>query len=98
MFDVWKKLIKVNVYKNMVYYYIQSCWKMLPPNCFTCGMLMSDIELEYEKKLVEIENNASLTPEQKNERKIKLIDSLGLKRYCCRMRLLGYVDKVNIII
>lgn len=82
----------------MVSYYIQLLLRMLPPNCFTCGMLMSDIELEYEKKLNEIENNASLTADQKNDQKVKLIDSMGLKRYCCRMRLLGYVDKVNIII
>jgi DNA-directed RNA polymerase subunit N len=71
---------------------------MLPPTCFTCGMLMSDIELEYEKKLNDIENDGSLNEAQKHEKKVKLIDSFGLKRYCCRMRLLGYVDKINIII
>lgn len=71
---------------------------MLYMKCPTCGLLLGEIELEYEQKFNEIENNDKLTLEQKNKKKIELVDSFGLKgRYCCRSRLISYVDMVQII-
>lgn len=59
---------------------------------------MSDIELEYEEKLAAIENNDKLSDKQKFDKKVELVNSFGLKRYCCKMRLMGYVDMVKTII
>jgi len=71
---------------------------MLPPKCFTCNKLFADIELYYEAELKTIDLSNSLTPEEKNKQKHKLVDSLGLTRYCCRMRVLTYVDLVDVIV
>jgi DNA-directed RNA polymerase subunit N (RpoN/RPB10) len=75
---------------------------MLPPKCFTCGHILADIELEYEDTLEEINNNTKLNDEQKADEKKKLIDKLlpgrWKKRYCCRTRLITYVDLIKIIV
>ncbi len=71
---------------------------MLPPKCFTFNKLLADIELYYESELKRIEIDTISTPEIKSDLKKKLIDSLGINRYCCRMRLISYVDLINIII
>ena len=75
---------------------------MLPPRCFTCGHVLADLELEYEEKLLEIDNNIKLSDEQKSEEKRKLVNKLlpgrWNKRYCCRTRLLSYVDLIKVVI
>ncbi len=75
---------------------------MLPPRCFTCGHVLANLELEFEEKLNEIDNNMKLNAEQKAELKQKLIDKLlpnrWKTRYCCRSRLLSYVDLIKIIV
>lgn len=75
---------------------------MLPPRCFTCGHILADIELDFEEGLNEIENNIKLTNEQKANKKKELIDKLlpgrWKKRYCCRARLISYVDLIKIIL
>jgi DNA-directed RNA polymerase subunit N (RpoN/RPB10) len=43
---------------------------MLPPKCFTCGRIFADIELDYEKKVVELEiNKKNLTIEEIKQEK-----------------------------
>ena len=75
---------------------------MLPPRCFTCGHVLANLELEFEEKLYEIDNNMKLNAEQKADLKQKLIDKLlpnrWKKQYCCRTKLLSYVDLINIIV
>ena len=75
---------------------------MLPPRCFTCGHVLADIELEYEEKLNEIDNNMKLNAEEKAEQKRKLLDNLlpgrWKTRYCCRSRVISYVDLIKIIV
>jgi DNA-directed RNA polymerase subunit N (RpoN/RPB10) len=75
---------------------------MLPPKCFTCGHVLANLELEYEEKLQEIDNNIKLTDEQKQEAKRNLVDKLlpdrWKTRYCCRARLLSYVDLIKVIV
>lgn len=70
---------------------------MLYPRCPTCGKKLSNIEVNYEEAKEKICNNPSLNKEQKNEAKQKLVNSLGLDRYCCKTRLLTYLDTVRII-
>jgi DNA-directed RNA polymerase subunit N (RpoN/RPB10) len=70
---------------------------MLPPKCFTCNKLLADIELYYENELKRIEMEPNHSDKDKEELKKKLVDNCGLTRYCCRMRLISYVDLITII-
>ena len=40
----------------------------------------------------EIENNPKLNTDAKKKDKQKLLNSLGVSRYCCRMRIMGFVN------
>jgi DNA-directed RNA polymerase subunit N (RpoN/RPB10) len=75
---------------------------MLPPRCFTCGHVLANLELEYEEGLQQIDNNFKLSSEEKSELKKKLINKLlpdrWKNRYCCRTRLISYVDLIKVII
>ena len=75
---------------------------MLPIRCFTCGHILGDLQLELEEKFNEIDNDIKLKQKEKNELKKKVINELlpdrWLKRYCCRSRLITYVDAIKIII
>jgi DNA-directed RNA polymerase subunit N (RpoN/RPB10) len=71
---------------------------MLYFKCPTCRTILSNRQIPYEKGLEKIINDKSLTETQKEEEKRKLVNSLGLKRYCCKMRLMTYTRKVKIIL
>ena len=73
---------------------------IVPIRCFTCGRVMADIADYYEEEKSKLEENKNLDPMFKNFEKIhtgKILDSLGLKRYCCRRNLITNVDMMNII-
>jgi DNA-directed RNA polymerase subunit N (RpoN/RPB10) len=70
---------------------------MLQMRCPTCGTLLGDIQLIHEQEIKKIDNS-KLSDIEKNKKKEELINMYGLDRYCCRTRILGYVDIVNIII
>jgi DNA-directed RNA polymerase subunit N (RpoN/RPB10) len=70
---------------------------MLPMRCFTCGTLLGDIQLFHERDIKKIDSS-KLSDDEKNKKKEELINTYGLELYCCRTRLLGYVDIVNEII
>ena len=65
--------------------------------CPTCGTLLGDIQLIHEQEIKKIDNS-KLSEVEKNKKKEELINMYDLDRYCCRTRILGYVDIVNIII
>jgi len=75
---------------------------MLPPRCFTCGHVLANLELEFEDKLQQIDNNVNMSTEDKSKAKRELVNQLlpdrWKKRYCCRARLLSYVDLINVVI
>ena len=71
---------------------------MLYPVCPTCQNLLADKQLKYEDELEKICNDKKLNSDQQQEQKKKLLDDLGLSRYCCRMRMISYVDQVKIIV
>ena len=70
---------------------------MLYVRCPTCGKKLAHLEIQYEEAKEKICNNPSLTQTQKDDAKKKLVNSLGLDRYCCKTRLLTYLDTVHII-
>lgn len=72
---------------------------MLYIKCPTCHKILGHLEIPFEEGLEKIMENPNLTPKQKQEEKIKLVNSFGipLDRYCCRMRLITYKDLVQIV-
>jgi len=56
---------------------------LVPVRCFTCGNLVSDKFEEYQNKV------------KSGEEPAKTLDSLGIKRYCCRRMLLTTVETIQ---
>ena len=59
---------------------------LIPVRCFTCGNLIADKFDDYQTKLKAGEN-----PE-------KVLDELGISRYCCRRMLLTTVETIQQVI
>ena len=70
---------------------------MLYPRCPTCGKVLANLEIDYNEAKNKICNNSSLNEEQQNAEKEKLINSLGLERYCCKTRVLKYLNLIDFI-
>ena len=71
---------------------------MLYPTCPTCGYFLGQKTLEWETKQAEICSNGKISEDEKSKQKQELLLSLGLRRYCCRMRMMSYKDIVQDII
>jgi len=56
---------------------------LVPVRCFTCGNLVSDKFEEYQNKV------------KSGEEPAIVLDSLGIKRYCCRRMLLTTVETIQ---
>jgi len=56
---------------------------LIPVRCFTCGNLVADKFEEYQNKV------------KSGEEPVKILDSLGIKRYCCRRMLLTTVETIQ---
>ncbi len=56
---------------------------MIPIRCFTCGNLIGDKFNTFQAKVRDGEDPA------------KVLDDLGLKRYCCRSMLISSVDVID---
>lgn len=67
---------------------------MLYMTCPTCGFFLGQKTEEYEKKKTEICSNPKYSKKEQEEEISKLLKSLGLRRYCCRMRMMTYKDLV----
>lgn len=59
--------------------------------CPTCHLCLADKEMIWEDGLNRIVRDDTLTDADRQKKRKELMDSLGLKRYCCRMRLLGMI-------
>ncbi len=57
---------------------------MIPVRCFSCGKVISGVWDEY-KKRIETEDAG------------KVLDDLGIERYCCRRMLLTHVELVDLL-
>ncbi len=71
---------------------------MLQVKCPTCGKSMADKQIPFEEGLEKICQNPKLSEKQKDEAKRELVNSMGLERYCCKTRLISYVDLAQIVI
>ena len=59
---------------------------LIPVRCFTCGNMVADKYDDYQTKL-----KAGEDPE-------KVLDSVGVERYCCRRMLLTSVETIQQVI
>ena len=59
---------------------------LVPVRCFTCGNLIADKFEDYQTKVKSGENPG------------KVLDSLGISRYCCRRMLLTAVETIQQVI
>jgi len=56
---------------------------MIPIRCFTCGSLIGDKFESFESRTKAGEDPA------------KVLDELGVKRYCCRRMLISSIDVID---
>jgi len=59
---------------------------LVPVRCFTCGRLIADKYEDYQNKI------------KAGEEPIKVLDELGMDRYCCRRMLLTSVETIQQVI
>lgn len=59
---------------------------IIPVRCFTCGKPIGHLWEEYKRRVDNGENPG------------KVLDDLGLKRYCCRRMFLSHVELLDKII
>lgn len=63
-------------------------------------MLLGDKQLYYEKKMDAICKNSEMNKidtKEADKQKQELVNSLGLERYCCKNRLMTYVELVKVV-
>ena len=70
---------------------------MIYIRCPSCGYILGNRQILYESKLDEIMNNPNLDEDAKLDLKTKLVDSLKLKRYCCKMRVITFKQLTDIV-
>ena len=73
---------------------------IIPIRCMTCGKVLADKWNYYVEHTEKLEKHNILDLNSKNVKKTekgKIMDKLGLKRYCCRRHILTHCDLVEII-
>ena len=58
---------------------------IIPVRCWSCGKPIAHLWEDYKERT------------EGGEDKKKVLDSLGLERYCCRAIMLGHVDIINTV-
>lgn len=56
---------------------------IVPIRCFTCGSLVADKHEEFSSRVKNGEDSRAV------------LDSLGVKRYCCRRMLISSIDVID---
>jgi len=70
---------------------------MIYMKCPSCGYLLGNIQIIYEKGLDEINSDPNTDEQTKLTLKTKLIESLEIKRYCCKMRVITFKQLTEIV-
>lgn len=60
---------------------------MIPIRCFSCGQVVGDKWDEFNARV-----------NQKKEDSGKVLEDLGVKRYCCRRMLISHIDLIDDVI
>lgn len=69
---------------------------MIYLKCASCGYILGNRQRLYDMGLEEIESNPNNDEQTKLELKNKLVESLQIKKYCCKMRVITYKNKTEI--
>lgn len=64
---------------------------IIPIRCFTCGKVVAPLYEEYTKRYDNYKK-AVEAGEKPKENPQKILDDLGLDRYCCRRMIISHVD------
>ncbi|OGI15329.1 DNA-directed RNA polymerase subunit N [Candidatus Micrarchaeota archaeon RBG_16_49_10] len=56
---------------------------IIPVRCFSCGKVLGHLYEEYKRRVEAGEDSG------------KVMNDMGLKRYCCRALFLGHVDLIK---
>jgi len=59
---------------------------LVPVRCFTCGNLVADKFDEYQNRV------------KSGEEPAKILDSLGIERYCCRRMMLTTLETIQQVV
>ena len=80
---------------------------IIPVRCFTCGKVLGDKYNYYVKKVSdekvkrgEPDESTILNLQSKEVQKTiegRVLDELGLNRYCCRRVMLSHIDLIDVI-
>jgi DNA-directed RNA polymerase subunit N len=60
---------------------------MMPVRCFSCGAVIADRWEEYDTRVNKNKEDAA-----------KVLDDLGIKRYCCRRMFISNVELIDELI
>jgi len=58
---------------------------IIPVRCFSCGKPIGHLWEEYKRRIAE------------GEKSKKVLEDLGLERYCCRSMFLGQTDLIELV-
>ena len=70
---------------------------MLYLRCPTCGVLLGNKVIEYEEQINKINALLDLSTNERIKKRQELLEKLDVNRYCCKMRMITYVDVVQFI-
>jgi DNA-directed RNA polymerase subunit N (RpoN/RPB10) len=70
---------------------------MIYAKCPTCRFDLSKIQVEFEIKFQKICQDLSIDENEYKEAIGDLLDSLEIKKICCRPRVLCYIKKTDLI-
>jgi DNA-directed RNA polymerase subunit N (RpoN/RPB10) len=74
---------------------------IIPIRCMNCGNVLADKWLYYQAKVKELRGTSKPTPIYMDGKSVpdtaelKVLNHLGLKRYCCRKHMLTHVDLID---
>lgn len=71
---------------------------MLYMVCPTCGFCLGQCQIKYQQEWHKISHNHELNLDDKQKARKKLLERLGVKRYCCRMRLMSSMNEEEILV
>ena len=79
---------------------------LIPIRCFTCGKTLADKWDYYDDEVKKLAKEHAESKQSDKEDPLKffdkvhsgkIMDKLGLTRYCCRRHMLGQVDMMKVI-
>ena len=56
---------------------------IIPIRCFSCGKPLAQHWKEFNERI------------EKGDKRKKILDDLGVERYCCRSLMMGHVDVID---